>query len=96
MHEKAAAGRSFEQTLAVIAGQAAEFGQIEARWSDADMRAEIAPWGEKCSRGSFLVSFLLSGYAAYRTQLFLSLKACGRAELGTRDLWDGVDPPKPG
>ncbi len=26
-------------------------------------------------------------------QLFLYLKACGRNELGTIDLWDGVDPP---
>ncbi len=93
VHEQAAAARSFEQTLAVIAAQGVEYGRLEARWSDADMRAEIAPWGEKTSRGAFLVAFLLCGYAAYRTQLFLYLKACGRAELGTLNLWDGVDPP---
>ncbi len=81
--------------LAVIAAQGVRFGQLEVRWSDADMRAEIAPWGETTSRGSFLVNFLLCGYAAYRTQLFLYLKACGRHELGTLNLWDGVDlPPK--
>jgi hypothetical protein len=28
---------------------------------------------------------------AYRMQLFLYLKACGREELGTMDLWAGVD-----
>lgn len=94
VHEQAAAGRDFEQTLAVIAAHGVEFGTLEARWSDADMRAEIAPWGESISRGSFLVSSLLSGYAAYRTQLFLYLKACGRDELGTMNLWDGADPPK--
>ena len=94
VHEKAAAGRDFEQTLAAITAQGDEFGRLEARWSDADMRAEIAPWGEVTSRGSFLVNFLLCGYAAYRTQLFLYLKACGREELGTLNLWDGVDPPK--
>lgn len=70
-----------------------EPAMLEARWSDADMRAEIAPWGEKTSRGAFLVVFLLSGYAAYRTQLFLYLKACGGDELGTINLWDGIDPP---
>ena len=31
------------------------------------------------------------GLAAYRTQLFLYLKACGRHELGTSNLWGGVD-----
>lgn len=92
VHEKAAAGRDFAQTLAVIAAQGEEFAQLEARWSDADMRAEISPWGEPTSRGAFLVAMLLSGYAAYRTQLFLYLKACGRAELGTINLWDGADP----
>jgi len=93
VHEQTAAGRDFEQTLAVIAAQGVEFGALEARWSDADMRTEIAPWGVKTSRGSFLVNSLLCGYAAYRTQLFLYLKACGREELGTLNLWDGLDPP---
>lgn len=96
VHEQAASGRDFAQTLAVIAAQGVEFGQLETRWSDADMRAEIAPWGEPTSRGAFLVAFLLCGYAAYRTQLFLYLKACGREELGTIDLWDGTDPVKKG
>lgn len=47
------------------------------------MRAEIAPWGVKTSRGAFLVAFLLCGYAAYRTQLILYLKACGRDAPGS-------------
>lgn len=96
VHEKAAAGRDFQQTMAVIAAQGVEFGQLATRWSDADMRAEITVWGEKTSRGAFLVAFLLCGYAAYRTQLFLYLKACGRDELGTNNLWDGADPAKKG
>jgi len=96
VHEKAAATRGFDETLAVIAAQGEEYGQLVARWSDADMRAEITPWGQPTSRGAFLVAFLLSGYAAYRMQLFLYLKACGRSELGTINLWDGVDPVKKG
>ena len=35
------------------------------------------------------------GHAAYRTQLFLYLKACGRDELNTMNLWAGVDAPMP-
>ena len=34
---------------------------------------------------------VLSGCAAYRTQLFLYLKACGRDELNTMNLWAGMD-----
>ena len=43
------------------------------------------------SRGAWLVAVLLNGCAAYRTQLFLYLKACGREELGTSNLWMGID-----
>ena len=31
--------------------------------------------------------------AAYRTQLFLYLKSCGRDELSTWNLWGGADAP---
>jgi hypothetical protein len=34
---------------------------------------------------------VLGGSAAYRTQLFLYLKACGREELNTMNLWAGTD-----
>jgi len=36
---------------------------------------------------------VLNGHAAYRTQLFLYLKACGREELSTMNLWAGADMP---
>ena len=61
--------------------------------SEADLRAEIDLFGGKASRGAFIVNQVLCGCAAYRTQLFLYLKACGRAELGTINLWAGMDPP---
>jgi hypothetical protein len=34
---------------------------------------------------------VVCGHAAYRTQLFCYLKACGREELNTMNLWAGVD-----
>jgi len=59
-----------------------------------DFRAEMTGFdGKPTSRGAFIVSLVLGGSAAYRTQLFLYLKACGRTELGTMNLWQGVDPP---
>lgn len=60
-------------------------------FSDAELRAEIEMFGSKASRGSWLVNLVLCHYAAYRMQLFLYLKACGREELNTMNLWAGMD-----
>jgi stage V sporulation protein SpoVS len=91
--EQAASALSVEQALAAIAAQAEGYARLLAPVSDEDLRAEIAPFGEKSSRGAFLVNMVLCGCAAYRTQLFLYLKACGREELSTWNLWAGVDAP---
>ena len=64
--------------------------------SDADLRAEIELFGDRAARGFFLVNLVLCSCAAYRTQLFLYLKACGREELNTMNLWSGVDAPSAG
>lgn len=48
-------------------------------------------FGSKASRGAWLVWMVLCHYVAYRMQLFLYLKACGREELSTMNLWAGVD-----
>jgi hypothetical protein len=93
--EQAAAARDFDQTLAAIAAQTNAYATLLADLSDADLRAEIAPFGDKTTRGAFIVTWVLCGCAAYRTQLFLYLKACGRDELGTMNLWAGVDAPAP-
>jgi hypothetical protein len=91
--DTAAKARDFEQTLAAIAAQTQEYADLLADVSDADLRAEIEMFGRKVTRGSFIVNLVLCGCAAYRTQLFLYLKACGREELGTMNLWAGVDAP---
>ena len=91
--ERAAAARDFDQTLAAIAAQTNAYATLLADLSDADLRAEIEPFGDKTTRGAFIVTWVLCGCAAYRTQLFLYLKACGRDELGTMNLWAGVDAP---
>ena len=93
--EQAAEARDFDQTLSAIAAQREGYAALLADVSDADLRAEIDMFGEKSSRGAFLVNVVLCGCAAYRTQLFLYLKACGREELSTMNLWAGVDAPTP-
>ena len=91
---KEADARDFNQTMAVIAGQKDVYAKELGAWTDADFRSEMTGFdGSKLSRGLFLVNLVLGGHAAYRTQLFCYLKACGREELGTVNLWMGVDPP---
>ena len=52
-------------------------------------------FGNTSSVGAFIVHHVLCGCAAYRTQLFLYLKACGREELSTVNLWKGIDASAP-
>jgi hypothetical protein len=91
--EQSAASRDFDQTLAALAAHTDEYAKLLGEMSDADFRSEIVMFGSPTTRGAFLVNMVLSGCAAYRTQLFLYLKACGREELGTMDLWAGIDAP---
>jgi hypothetical protein len=91
--EKVAQARDYEQTLEAIAAQTEIFPALLDDVSDDDMRAEIVMFGRKSTVGSFLVNSVLCGYAAYRTQLFLYLKSCGREELNTLNLWAGMDAP---
>ena len=91
VEEKAAVARDFDQTIAAIAAQGDLYASLLGDMSDADFRTEIVMFGNKTTRGAFLVNLVLCGYAAYRTQLFVYLKACGREELSTMNLWAGVD-----
>ena len=93
--ERAAEARDFDQTLAAIAALKDDYATMIADMSDADFRTEIDIFGDKSSRGAFIVNQLLCGCAAYRTQLFLYLKACGREDLSTMNLWGGADAPAP-
>jgi hypothetical protein len=95
VEEKAAAARDFDQTVAAIAAQSETYARLIGEIPDADFRGEIEMFGSKTTRGAFLVNLVLCGHAAYRTQLFVYLKACGRDELSTMNLWAGVDAPPP-
>ena len=93
---KAAEARDWKQTVAVIKGQADEYAKLLGDMSDADFRAEMTGFdGQPISKGKFINDFVVGGHAAYRTQLFCYLKSCGREELSTYNLWQGVDAPAP-
>ena len=87
---------NFDQVLGAIEKQNGTYAQLISEFSDADFRGEFDPFGAgKTTRGAFIVNMVLGGCAAYRTQLFIYLKACGRDELNTMNLWAGVDGPMP-
>ena len=78
---------------AVIATQRDQYAAQLADVTDADMAAQIEMFGSQSSRGAFLVNIVLANHIAYRTQLFMYLKLCGREELNTANLWRGMDAP---
>ena len=87
---------NFDQVLGAIEKQRSTYAELLAGFSDADFRAPVDLFGQgNSSKGSVLINLVLAGHAAYRTQLFLYLKACGREELTTMNLWGGVDAPMP-
>ncbi|MGA8144836.1 MAG: hypothetical protein WB987_13185 [Candidatus Acidiferrales bacterium] len=89
--EATANAMNLAQITEAIGRQRALIEELLSPCSDADLRAQIEMFGNKASRGSMLVLLVLSHYAAYRMQLFLYLKAAGRAELSTFNLWLGAD-----
>jgi hypothetical protein len=91
---EAAEARDFDQTVAAIAEHAGIYARLLGDMSDDEFRTEMAAFdGSTTTRGAFIVNLVLCGCAAYRTQLFLYLKACGREELSTMNLWGGIDAP---
>jgi hypothetical protein len=89
--DEASKKMNWEQAVAAIGRQSDELTRYIGAWSDADFRSAINMFGQDTTRGAALVNMVLCGYAAYRTQLFLYLKAMGREELNTMNLWGGVD-----
>ena len=95
MAESAAAEkRDLDQKIAAIAAHSDEYEKLLADVTDADFRSEMSGFdGSKATRGAYLVNSVLGSCVAYRLQLFMYLKACGQEELGTSNLWRGVDAP---
>jgi len=89
--EAASKKLNFDEAVSAIQKQSDEFKRELGDWTEAEFRSEVDMFGNKSTRGSLLVNIVLSGFAAYRTQLFCYLKSCGRSELDTMNLWAGVD-----
>jgi hypothetical protein len=87
----AADAKDLDAILADIGQQSDMYAAEVGSMTDAEMASQLDMFGRSKSRGAHLVNLVLCGHAAYRTQLFLYLKACGRDELNTMNLWAGMD-----
>jgi hypothetical protein len=81
----------FAAVVKDLESQAAFYAQALNGFSDEELRGEVNLFDSPGKRGPMLVNLVVCGHAAYRTQLFCYLKACGREELNTMNLWAGVD-----
>ena len=81
----------FEAVVKSLESQSAFYAEAIGALSEEELAVEIEMFGQKLSRGRVLIDLVVCGHAAYRTQLFCYLKACGREELSTMNLWAGVD-----
>jgi len=61
--------------------------------ADFAAREVVMPTGQKSRLGPALLNYPFKFLAAYRMQLFLYIKANGRAELSTYNCWMGIDKP---
>ena len=89
--EQAAQAANFEQVRASLAAQTDLYAQLLGDYSEEDFQAQIEMFGRTSSKGYLITNVVLCGHAAYRTQLFLYLKANGHDELNTYNLWAGID-----
>jgi len=94
--EDAAKTMNFLQAISAIQRQSDEYVRLLSAWTVADFRGEIDMFGTTSTRRSLLVNLVVSGYAAYCTQLLCYLKSCGREEWHTVNLWVGLDSPDSG
>jgi hypothetical protein len=89
--EARSAGLDFSSLVTEITAQAAFYASTLEATPEEVLQGEITMFGSTASRAMHIINFVVCGHAAYRTQLFCYLKACGREELSTMNLWAGAD-----
>ena len=74
--------------------QEAEMKEVFMKFDDAELEKELDMWGMK-QKKSLRILNLMKIVASYKMQLFLYIKASGRHDIGTSNLWAGMDMPAP-
>lgn len=74
--------------------QEAEMKDVFMKFDDAELEKELDMWGMN-QKKSLRILNLIKIVASYKMQLFLYVKASGRHDIGTSNLWAGMDMPAP-
>ncbi len=74
--------------------QETEMKEVFMKFDDAELEKELDMWGMK-QKKSLRILNLMKIVASYKMQLFLYVKASGRHDIGTSNLWAGMDMPTP-
>lgn len=88
---KSVTGENFIQRMDE---QEAEMKETFMKFDDAELAKELSLWGMTGPKSMFVLN-LVKIVASYKMQLFLYIKASGRYEIGTSNLWAGMDMPAP-
>lgn len=84
---------TLENLSDALGAQTKELTEIVNQMTDEELAEEIDLFnsGFSMSRLLCLMNMVLKQYAAYKMQLFLYMKAAGRSDIGTSDVWQGRD-----
>lgn len=88
---KEAAPVTLENFDSVMATQAEKIKEIFSGMSDEDLNKDLSLWGRSAPVSIHMMS-VLKWATSYKMQMFLYIKACGKHELSTMNLWAGMDP----
>lgn len=89
--EEKAKSADIEMIREELAGLADKCTSLIEQFDDEDFRTEMELFGINATKGVHIVRTVVQGYSAYRTQIFVQIKANGRHELNTMNLWAGMD-----
>lgn len=91
---KSQEGITYENFIEHMDSQIALVREKIGALTEEDMARVATVWGYTAPLSLRLMG-LLKNAVGYKMQLFLYIKACGNADIGTSNLWAGVDmPPK--
>ncbi len=93
-YKERAAGVTVENFGKMMDQQLAEMMPLYELFTEAECNKELALWGSKQRKGLYILNFLKM-LAAYKMQLFLYAKHSGAHDIGTANVWAGMDMPPP-
>ena len=91
---EAAKGVTIENFGAAIDKASAELVALIGQFTDEELAKEVNIYGMGLkTKGAYLVEGVLTMAVAYKMQLFLYAKQSGASDIGTMNLWAGMDAP---